>query len=162
MAIGISIIVSLLLVAGTVLMHYELLQFAGTLPGRLTGPTRSRIIIVIGVVVAAHVLEAGLYAVAYYVLQTHFTIGGLAGQLEGDLLDFFYFSMATYTTLGIGDLHPSGAMRIIASVESLNGLVLIGWSASFTYLTMEEFWGTKREAHRRRSRRERNRPPDRY
>jgi len=28
--------------------------------------------------------------------------------------------------------------------ESLNGLVLIGWSASFTYLTMEEFWGPKR------------------
>ena len=145
MAIGISIIISLLLVAATVLMHYELLQFAGTLPGRLTGPTRSRLIIVIGVVVVAHVLEAGLYAVAYYVLHTHFDIGGLAGHLEGDLLDFFYFSMATYTTLGIGDLHPSGAMRLVAGVESLNGLVLIGWSASFTYLTMEEFWGTKRE-----------------
>ena len=90
MAIGISIIVSLLLVAATVLLHYELLQFAGTLPGRLTGPTRSRMIIVIGVVVAAHVLEASLYAVAYYALQTHFSIGGLGGHLEGDLLDFFY------------------------------------------------------------------------
>jgi hypothetical protein len=32
-------------------------------------------------------------------------------------------------------------MRLIAGIESLNGLVLIGWSASFTYLTMEEFWG---------------------
>jgi hypothetical protein len=31
-------------------------------------------------------------------------------------------------------------MRLIASVESLNGLVLIGWSASFTYLSMERFW----------------------
>ena len=79
-------------------------------------------------------------------LSIQFSIGGLAGHLEGDLLDFFYFSMATYTTLGIGDLHPSGAMRLVASVESLNGLVLIGWSASFTYLTMEEFWGTKRGA----------------
>ena len=146
MAIWISIIGSLLLVAATVIMHYEFLQFAGTLPRRLTFPTRSRMIIVIGVVLAAHVLEASLYAVAYYALQTHFGIGGLAGHLEGDLLDFFYFSMATYTTLGIGDLHPSGAMRIVASVESLNGLVLIGWSASFTYLTMEEFWGTKRGA----------------
>ena len=146
MAIGFSIIVSLLLVSATVLMHYELLQFAGTLPRRLTTPTRSRIIVVIGVVLAAHVLEAGLYAIAYYVLQTHFGMGSVAGHLEGDALDFFYFSMATYTTLGIGDLHPSGAMRLVASVESLNGLVLIGWSASFTYLTMEEFWGMKRGA----------------
>ena len=148
MAIGASIIVSLLLVAATVIMHYELLQFAGTLPARLTFPTRSRIIIVIGVVLAAHILEASLYAAVYYALQTHFGMGGLAGHLEGDLLDFFYFSMATFTTLGIGDLHPSGVMRLVAGVESLNGLVLIGWSASFTYLTMEEFWGTKRGAQK--------------
>jgi Ion channel len=104
-------------------------------------PTRPRIIIVIGVVLAAHILEAGLYAAAYYVLHTQFGMGGLGGHLEGDLLDYFYFSMATYTTLGIGDLHPSGVMRLIAGIESLNGLVLIGWSASFTYLTMEELWG---------------------
>lgn len=69
--------------------------------------------------------------------------GSLAGHIEGGLLDYFYFSMATYTTLGIGDLHPSGVMRLVAGVESLNGLVFIGWSASFTYLTMEEFWGPK-------------------
>ncbi len=146
MGIGICVVISLLLVAATVITHYELLQFAGTLPRRLSYPTRSRMIIVIAVVLAAHVLEASLYAVAYYALQAHFGAGGLAGHLEGDLLDFFYFSMATYTTLGIGDLHPSGPLRIVAGIESLNGLVLIGWSASFTYLTMEEFWGTKRDA----------------
>ena len=141
MGIGVTIVVSLLLAAATVVIHYELLQFAGTLPRRLTVPTRPRIIIVIGVVLAAHILEAGLYAAAYYVLQIQLGMGGLGGHLEGDLLDYFYFSMATYTTLGIGDLHPSGVMRLIAGVESLNGLVLIGWSASFTYLTMEELWG---------------------
>ncbi|MFZ0850251.1 MAG: ion channel [Hyphomicrobiaceae bacterium] len=141
MGIGVTIVVSLLLAAATVVIHYELLQFAGTLPRRLTVPTRPRIIIVIGVVLAAHILEAGLYAAAYYVLQIQLGMGGLGGHLEGGLLDYFYFSMATYTTLGIGDLHPSGVMRLIAGVESLNGLVLIGWSASFTYLTMEELWG---------------------
>ena len=144
MALGLSIIVALLLVMATVLLHYELLQFAGTLPDRLPFSNRARMIIVIAVVLTAHLLEASLYAVAYYTLQTHAGIGGLAGHLEGDLLDYFYFSMATYTTLGIGDVHPSGMVRLIAGVESLNGLVLIGWSASFTYLTMEKFWGVKR------------------
>ncbi len=148
MAIWVSILVSLLLAAATVIVHYELLQFAGTLPRRFTVPTRPGIVIVIGVVLAAHILEASLYALSYYALQTHSGMGGLAGHLEGDLLDFFYFSMATYTTLGIGDLHPSGVMRLIAGVESLNGLVLIGWSASFTYLTMEEYWGSKRADRR--------------
>ena len=112
MGIAVTIVVSLLLVAATVIMRYELLQFAGTLPRRLTVPMRPRIIIVIGVVLAAHILEASLYAAAYDVLQTQFGLGGLAGHLEGYLLDYFYFSMATYTTLGIGDLHPSGVMRL--------------------------------------------------
>jgi len=144
MAIAISTGMSLVLATATVLLHYELLQFASTLPSRLAFSTRSRVLVVIAVVLAAHVVEAGLYAIAYYVMQAQLQVGSLAGHLEGDALDFFYFSIATYTTLGIGDLHPIGAMRVVAGIESLNGLVLIGWSASFTYLTMEEFWGTNR------------------
>ena len=144
MPIAVSLAVSLLLVATTVLLHYELLQFAAGLPARLTAPGRSTVLIVIAVVLGAHVIEATLYALAYYVMQTQWQLGALAGHLEGGLLDYFYFSLATYTTLGIGDLHPSGVMRLMAGIESLNGLVLIGWSASFTYLTMEEFWGIKR------------------
>ncbi len=141
---GLSVIVALALTTATVVIHYELLQFAGTLPERLPFATRARMLIVIAVVLAAHVLEAGLYALAYGLLQTYSVMGAVGGHLEGDWLDYFYFSLATYTTLGIGDLHPSGSMRLIAGIESLNGLVLIGWSASFTYLTMEEFWGVKR------------------
>jgi Ion channel len=145
MAIAVALIIGLLLVTVTVLLHYELLQFAAGLPDKLTFPTRPRILIVLAVVLAAHVLEASLYAAAFYVMQTHLQIGALVGHLEGDLLDYFYFSIATYTTLGIGDVHPSGLMRFVAGIEALNGLVLIGWSASFTYLTMEQFWDTKRE-----------------
>jgi hypothetical protein len=140
-----AILISLFLATATVLVHYELLQFAATLPNRLNYPTRSRILIVIAVVLAAHLAEAALYAIAYYSIQTQFRMGSLVGHLEGDFLDFLYFSLATYTTLGIGDVHPSGAMRIVAGFESLNGFVLIGWSASFTYLTMEKFWDEKRE-----------------
>jgi hypothetical protein len=142
---AIALLISLFLATATVLVHYELLQFAATLPNRLTYPTRSRILIVIAVVLAAHLGEAALYAIAYYLMQTYLQLGSLVGHLEGDFLDFLYFSMATYTTLGIGDVHPSGTMRIVAGFESLNGLVLIGWSASFTYLTMERFWDVKRE-----------------
>lgn len=147
MPTAVALAVSLLLVAITVLLHYEILQLAAGLSARLTGPRRSSVLIVISVVLAAHLIEGALYAGAYYLMQSQFQLGALAGHLEGDLLDFFYFSMATYTTLGIGDLHPSGAMRLVAAIESLNGLVLIGWSASFTYLTMQEFWSTKRTSN---------------
>ncbi len=42
--------------------------------------------------------------------------------------------------LGIGDVSPSEHLRIISGLEGLNGLVLIGWSTSFTFLTMRRFW----------------------
>src|SRR6185295_9173771 len=103
----------------TVLLHYELLQFAAGLPNRLTSPKRSRMLIVLAVVIAAHVLEAGLYALVYYVMQTHLGLGALNGHLEGGMLDYFYFSIATYTTLGMGDLHPVGVLRLVAGIESL-------------------------------------------
>ena len=47
---------------------------------------------------------------------------GLTPHLENDLLDDFYFSMASLQN--IGDLYPSGVMGLMAGVESLNGLVL--------------------------------------
>jgi hypothetical protein len=47
-----------------------------------------------------------------------------------------------YTTLGLGDVVPTGAVRFLAGVEALSGFVLITWSASFTFLEMERFWRT--------------------
>jgi hypothetical protein len=51
-----------------------------------------------------------------------------------------YFSVETYSSLGFGDLVPIGPVRMLAGVEALNGLLLIGWSASYAYIAMERFW----------------------
>jgi hypothetical protein len=40
-------------------------------------------------------------------------------------------------------LVPQGPARMLAGVEALNGLLLIGWTSSFTYVAMAEFWSTK-------------------
>jgi hypothetical protein len=40
----------------------------------------------------------------------------------------------------LGDIAPLGPVRLLAGVEALNGLLMIAWSASFTYLSMENFW----------------------
>ena len=42
--------------------------------------------------------------------------------------------------LGFGDVVPNGPLRLLAGAEALNGLLLIGWSASFLYLEMERWW----------------------
>lgn len=51
-----------------------------------------------------------------------------------------YFSFTTYTSLGYGDIVPVGPARFIAGLESLMGLVLIAWTASFTYFEMTLYW----------------------
>ena len=51
-----------------------------------------------------------------------------------------YFSGITFTTLGYGDIVPSGTLRMMAGAEALNGLLLIGWSASYAHIAMERFW----------------------
>ena len=51
-----------------------------------------------------------------------------------------YFSFACYTSLGIGDIVPVGGLRLLAGIEALNGLMLIGWSASFLLVEMRERW----------------------
>ena len=66
--------------------------------------------------------------------------GNLSDSTAFSLSTCMYFSAATYTSLGFGDLTPTGPVRLLAGVEALNGLLLIGWSASFTYLSMERFW----------------------
>ena len=104
----------------------------------------SRVAALIAGVFVAHLVAIALYAIVFYLMHTHFGLGSVAGAFEGSALDFFYFSITSYTTLGVGDVAPHGLLRIIAGVEALNGFVLIGWSASFTYLAMERFWEGRR------------------
>jgi hypothetical protein len=35
---------------------------------------------------------------------------------------------------------PEGPLRLLASFEPLNGLILIAWSGSFTYLEVQRHW----------------------
>jgi hypothetical protein len=133
-------LIALGLVAGTVLLHYEIVKGVSALLPRLSMPHRTRMLFVIGALVLAHFLEIVLYAAAYHAMHNHFGLGGLAGEIEGGFADFIYFSMTSYTTLGVGDVFPRGPMRLVSGVEAFNGLVLIGWSASYTYFAMRKLW----------------------
>jgi hypothetical protein len=137
---AVAVLLSLALVAATVIVHYEFLRLTSAVIGRLSIPGRAQILIIIAMVFVAHLVEVGLYMGAYWACQSWWGLGSIDGEVEGGIADYFYFSITTFTTLGVGDLHPRGPIRLIAGVESLNGLVLIGWSASFTYLSMERFW----------------------
>lgn len=133
-------LINVALVMACVFIHYEMLRFASGLIGRLPMTPRPRILVVMASVFMAHALEVWMYAAAY-LLAEKLGIGSLSGTLEHSFNDFLYFSASTYSSLGYGDIFPVGGLRMIAAIQAVTGLLMIGWSASFTYLTMEKFWG---------------------
>lgn len=135
-----SFIISFVLVALTIAIHYEALRSTSNWVVDVPIFPRARIIIVLAVAMVSHLLQVLLYAGAYIWMIEIGTFGTIGGVEHLGFADAFYFSITSYTTLGIGDLFPNGAIRIVSGIEALNGLVLVGWTASFTYLKMERYW----------------------
>jgi hypothetical protein len=130
---------ALVLALLTILIHYEVLRFTSEHLTDLAIPPRFRIVPLVLAAFTAHTVEIWLYGIAYYLLSGH------VGELKSlgdpiEFVDFIYFSASTYATVGYGDIAPHGGLRLIAGIEGLNGLVLVAWSASFTYVAMEKFW----------------------
>lgn len=129
-----------LLVASTTVVHYEVLRGLHAGLAALAIPARRKLLLVILGAFAAHALEMALYGFAFYALIAYFAAGSMAGPAGFSMSICMYFSAETYTSLGFGDITPVGPIRLLAGIEALNGLLLIGWSASFTYIAMERFW----------------------
>jgi len=140
LAIGIALVVM------TVFIHYEVLTTRWPIRRQLTSVRVGIVRLLVGIFVA-HLAEVILYAIAFYAMHGHLGLGTISGQTTGELMDYFYFSIASYSTLGFGDIIPAGPIRIVVGIESLNGLVLIGWSTSYTYLAMQRLSRAARRWH---------------
>lgn len=124
----------------TTAIHYEILRALSVGLPVIAVPPRAKLIVVIFGAFFAHVVEIILYAVTIFVLVRYLGLGTLGAVSHFSLTASLYFSAETYTSLGYGDVIPSGDLRMLAGAEALNGLLLIGWSASYTYIAMERFW----------------------
>ena len=131
-----------LLITATTLAHFEFLTGLTLALPRLRIPPRTKLLVVIFTLFLAHAAEILFYGFALYLLIRGFSIGGLAGGGGLSLSNCLYFSAETFSSLGFGDVVPTGPVRMLAGAEALNGLLLIGWSASYAYIAMERFWST--------------------
>jgi hypothetical protein len=103
-------------------------------------PVRTKLLVVIFAAFVAHAMESALHGLALFIPVDWAGVGSLVGPGGSSLANCLYFSAETYSSLGFGDLIPTGPVRLLAGVESLNGLLLIGWSASYAYIAMERVW----------------------
>ena len=122
-------------------LHYEALRTCIRLLPVLSHKRRQRVILLILVIMLTHIVEIWIFGVAYRVLMLWESFGSIEGQVAiSALVDYVYFSAMAYTTVGFGDLIPHGAIRFMTGMEALTGLVMITWSASFTFLEMQRDW----------------------
>lgn len=137
------VLANIAVVSLAVIIHYECLLRLTLLLGRVKIRHRLRILLGVGGALMAHAVEVWVFAFAYYFMHHAQAWGHLAGNFDGSLMDCVYFSFTTFTTLGFGDIQPTGDLRFLTGIESLTGLVLITWTASFLFVEMQKFWNAK-------------------
>lgn len=132
---------TLVTVGLTVVFHYEVLSHLNErLPHWKRISQRLRILTLIFALLFLHIAEIWLFSIGIHLSALYPSLGHIQGIVDSNFLDAVYLSATTYTTLGIGDLIPQGPIRFLIGTESVVGLMMITWSASFTYLEMQRYW----------------------
>ena len=136
----VAAILAVSLIIVTFLFHYLVLRWLSGSMARIAMTVGVRIMVIVFMALAAHLVEVGLYAGAYALGDGVLAIGSFGGLAVTEPLDYFYVSIVSYTSLGLGDVFPRDHLRFITGVEALNGLLLITWSGSFIYIAMGRLW----------------------
>lgn len=140
------VIVTFAVISLIIGLHYEVLRSCLRFLPSVTHRRRRRVIVLILVILLTHAVEVWIFGIAYFTLLKWEQIGSIDGQYTVvELIDYVYYSGMVYTTVGFGDLIPHGPIRFMSGMEAITGLVMITWSASFTFLEMQRDWRIGRD-----------------
>ncbi len=139
-----AVIAGTLLATGLcVMLHYEgLYRMWRYAHGHTTHTRRQPVQVLLAIfgVMALHMLQIVIFGTVWWGLLQFPGTGTVANIAHLQWHGALFLSSLSYTSLGFDALVPMGAVRILASVEALTGLVLVAWSASFAFLLMQRHW----------------------
>lgn len=92
-------------------------------------------------IVVIHMIQIGFWAIVFW----------RARELP-NLETAVYFSAATFTTIGFGDVILGPGWRVMAGVEGLTGMILVGWSTAFVFAVVNHMYQDQRRTLKRRDR----------
>lgn len=146
------LLITLFLVLCCVWIHVQMLVWLRRHTVRWSRSPIVKLGFIVFMLLLTHIVEIMMFAGVFYLLiVVPKDFGELAGSGVTHLNDpnvhnviesvneVVYFSFATYTTVGYGDITPVGNMAIMAQVEALTGLLLVGCSASLVFTFLQEF-----------------------
>lgn len=128
------------LVLTTVGIHYSALTYLSAFLQRRKVHVRRWVAVAILGMLLAHVIEISLFALGFELFEWLDGYGELVGNMEDTNTAYWYYSFVVYTSLGFGDITPTHELRLMTGLETLTGLILIAWSASFIFMQMHRFW----------------------
>ena len=137
---SVAIFISIALVLLTTSIFYEILGVVLRITAKRNLRNRPLMFFLVVAIFSAHTVAVWIYGTVYWVMVHTFGAEPLSGIAHDNFFGYIYFSAATYSSLGIGDVFPHGAMQFITGVQVLNGLVLIGWSVMVTYFAVQKLW----------------------
>lgn len=85
--------------------------------------------------VGLHLFIILCYALALWFSAEILDLGALGDKVSGSFMDYYYHSTVSYSTLGLSAI-PEGHLKIMTALESLLGIILLTWSATFFYTVM--------------------------
>lgn len=93
------------------------------------------LIVVVTCLAAIHLAEIALWALLYY---------GTDGM--PDMETALYFIAVTYTTVGYGDVVLPLGWRLVAGVEALTGILMVGWTSALIVFVLVRMRATREAA----------------
>jgi hypothetical protein len=136
------VVLAVALVCACIAIHYEAMQWTALklLPRIHFLPTRSLVLVGVLVCMIAHLVEVVMFGAVLYAMDGVGGDLGDPGPARFGFLNYVNASVEAYTSLGYAKTELTQAHRLISGAEALTGLVMIAWTASFTYLLMDRYW----------------------
>ena len=123
------LITGFLLMAGAVAIHLvgglaAILWLRRWTVAESRHPAARALLVLVGLfatLLLLHLMQVSLWAVLYW------------WRIGWDFNTALYFSTTTYATIGYGDVVPPAEWRLVAVMEGLTGVLMLGWSSALVF-----------------------------
>lgn len=131
-----AILLSAVLACGTVFVHMAGLSALHRFPDASRGRRPHILALLVLGLITLHVFESLIYAAGYWVGAGPLGLGGFDQMQSLTFMNLLYYSLVTYSSLGLGDAYPNGHLKFVTGIQAVNGFLLISCSASFLFMWM--------------------------
>ncbi|WP_269541651.1 ion channel [Cerasicoccus fimbriatus] len=129
-----AIVLVIILIVFAIAFHYWALGALLKLLPDECGPNRHFLhaVGVLLLVMGIHVTIIFCFTIVFWSGTQYLNLGSLNVGGATSFMDYFYHSAVSYSTLGLSEV-PEGHLKIMTAFESLAGIMLLTWSATFYY-----------------------------